>query len=763
MNWVTLTKQNLRLKRSARFLLIFSACSLAVAGAVWACAFEDDSSSSVFSPEAFVSKQYTPFSYDSEHWYYGGNVEISDNNNRFNSQVINEWDGYLNHTLSRSALRYLLLSAGKGGVDSVNNYITGKLKTLKQDTLHINVAGLDKNKIASLFNYLKLAKDCETFAVGEDRDWYNAPKQAASTPIGLEKSLSTAFTNSKDAFIKERLWFQLARYYFFNDDTATASGKRQVNTRAKMLVLFDKYKSTFPQNLTYYRTLGYVAGYYRRKGDFALSNYLYSRCYDFSFEMKIPSKFSFRAQQEADWRETLALAKNKEEKITLWHMLGMEYDPVRAIKAIAALDARTDKMDLLLSRLVNSREPGDNSTYFIPRLQNQGDGPPVVKENDKIALKEINLVDSIAKNNNTAKPYFWNIAAGYLYYMHGDYIQAGNFYAAAKTQMPANDKLIMAQYKMLTIFLDVDRLKHIDAQTEAKLVEPLNWLKDLQDGHIHIDGLRPGLCSGAIARVFLNQRDSLKADCFTDTIVSYANDAWVQKFINMMNKPNKTPFEKTMLRYYPHTLDELYYHQAASLVYTGNIDKAITLMGKAIKTSKDTLPGNPFNSRLNDCHDCDHAAPQKQKFTALTFLKTLQKIKADLAAGTDTYRNASFLANAYYNITYYGNARQFYQDDVFKGIDINDQKIPEKYYLLARKYAQTDEQKAKCTFMASKCERNEYYNNTFGGGALNTDDVPPPPAGKYFKELKGNYAQTAYYKEVLRECGYFKSFVNAKN
>ncbi len=657
-------------------------------------------------------------------------------------------------------MRYLLLSADKGGIDSVYNYITGKLHALKQDTLHINVAGLDKNKIANLFNYLKLAKGCEIFAVGEDRGWYDAPKPPPSAPKSLENSLSTAFTNSKDAFVKERLWFQLTRYYFFNDDTA--SSKTQVNTRAKILTLFDKYKSAFPQNLTYYRTLGYVAGYYRRKGDFALSNYFYSRCYDFSFEMKIPSKFSFRAQQEADWRETLALAKNNEEKITLWHMLGMEYDPVRAIKEIAALNPRTDKMDLLLSRLVNIREPGDNGEYSISHPLNEQE-MQAEKDNDKSARKEIRLVDSLAKKGNTAKPYFWNIAAGYLHYLHKDYADAGKFYAAAKSQMPANDKLIMAQYKMLAIFLDVNRLKRIDAQTEAKLVEPLNWLKDLQDGKVHIDKLRPGLCSGTIARIYLNQHDSLKAECFIDTIVSYANNNWVQKFIDLMNKSNKTPFEKTVLRYYPHTLDELYYHQAASLVYDENIDKAIALMGKAIKTSKDTLPGNPFNARLNDCHDCDHAAHQKQKFTALTFLKTLQKIKADLAAGTDSYRHAWLLANAYYNITYYGNARQFYEDDVFKGIDINAQKIPEKYYLLARKYAQTDEQKAKCTFMASKCERNEYYNNTFGGGSLNTDDAPMPPAGKYFKELKENYAQTAYYKEVLHECGYFKSFVDAKN
>jgi len=534
-----------------------------------------------------------------------------------------------------------------------------------------------------------------------------------------------------------------------------------VNNDADILALFNKYKDTFPQNLTYYRALGYVAGYYKQAGDYAEANYLYSRCYDFSYKMKIPSKFSFHPQQETDWQQTLKLAKNKEEKITLWHMLGMEYDALRAIKEIIALDPKTDKADLLLSRLINSRENSDNSQYYLPNLSrdsySENDTNNASCDTDKIVANEIKVIDSIALKNNTAKPYFWNIAAGYLHYMHKDYLQAGHFYSKAAKQLPNNDTLAIAQHKMLVILLNIDELKHIDAKTEEKLVEPLNWLKD-----INIPKLRLADCSGEIAKIYLKQHDTLKADCFNDTIIAYKNNKWVQKLVDLLNKPNKTAFEKTMVRYYPHKIDDLYYHQAAMLAYSDDIGKAIEIMSKVNESCMKnlTLPANPFNIHIQDCHDCDQAAPQKHQFTSLEFLKSMQTIQADYKNGKNRFGNALLLANAFYNISYYGNCRQFYGMDVFSGVDIYSQVISKKYYLLARKYAQTNEQRAKCTFMASKCEHNDYYT----GSGTDKDDNTKVVNGteKYFTELKNNYSTTKYYKEVLRECGYFRDFIHPK-
>ncbi len=713
---------------------------------VLACADSEPDTYSIFSPEAFVQKDYTPFFYDNEYWYYGKSVETDEINSRFNNEVITDWDNYLNHKLDTGTLQYLFFKCDRKNIDSVFTMLNNKVP----DTLTTKINKLNTANINTLFNYLKLAKSCEQFAVGEYHGWYDGPTPQPAAPKVLEAPLSSAFNNAKEPFVKQRLWFQLIRYYFFCD----TAKQQPINDNTKILAVFHKYQSTFPQNLIWYRALGYIAGYYKRAGEYAQANYLYSRCYDYSFELKIPSKFSFHPQEEDDWDKTLKLAKNKEERITLWHLLGMEYDPVRAIREIVAIDPKSDKVDLLLSRVVNMRENGDERNYLFNPHADEGSS----LDTGSIEGNEIKLVDSIALKNNTAKPYFWNIAAGYLHYMQGQYKQTEMFYARAKKQLPVKDTLVMAQYKMLSILLYVNELKHIDSKTETKLVEPLNWLKN-----VHMPYLRVGSCSGEIAKVFLAQGDSLKADCFTDTIITY-NDVWVQRMLNLINKPNKTSFEKTMVRYYPRTANELYYHQALKLVYREDINGAITIVKKTTNINNYDLPANPFTIHINDCHDCDQAVKQKKKYNTLTFLNTIQNMRLALNAGTNRYQNALLLANAFYNISYYGNNRSFYDDAIPNDHPIYSQQIAKKYYLLALKYAQTSEQKAKCTFMLSKCEHNKYYTDNGLGTTYNYEEnteIPPP--GKYFAQLKKHYNNTAYYREVLQECGYFRKFVNDKS
>jgi len=63
-------------------------------------------------------------------------------------------------------------------------------------------------------------------------------------------------------------------------------------------------------------------------------------------------------------------------------------------------------------------------------------------------------------------------------------------------------------------------------------------------------------------------------------------------------------------------------------------------------------------------------------------------------------------------------------------------KITEKYYLMAAKVAKTQELKANSGYW----------------------DIESVFSGKYFSVLKARYEDTKFYEEVLKECGYFKSY-----
>lgn len=736
---------------------------LSAGGIVWACSdYGFDYEYSSFSPEAFVSEEYSPFFYTEYISYYGDSYKS--NTSRYNDVIINEWSDYFNGKLDKKSLEYLLTTATAKKIDSVYGNVKGKIAVLPDAMPQLKSLKLDRKKIKAFFDYLLLAKSTEAFAATNvTHSW--EPQPQISVPATLEVHLLKSFKTTKDPFIKQRLWFQLVRYYYFQergDSTLSAAASKTLHT-------FNTYKNSFPQNMMYYRTLGYVAGWHYKNKNYALSNYLNSLCYNYSREAKIPAEWSFHPQEETDWITTLSMAKTTAEKVTLWQLLGIHYDAQRAIQEIIKLDAKSEKLDLLLARVINITEYNLGNFY-------QSVPDSAAKQNLK---QNTAFISGIALKNSTAKPYFWNLAAGYLNFMSHDYAAARSFYNAAKQQLPKEDRLIMAQYKILDWTLYVKELKKIDAAAEAQMIEPLNWFADLKENKDTITSLRfyKALDESInnIAGLYKKQGEWIKANAFKRYFDFYRDNSKIEQMKALLQKQHKTAFEQAMLRYYPFDMHDLCYHQSQVLTYQDKIDEAIVMMNKS-ESQGYIMPANPFNIRINDCHDCDHSIKQHKDLYAIDLLKAMQSMKAEIRQGKNVYNNAYLLANAFYNITFYGNSRMFYQAKVMQS-DGNtpfeipaafrpmllSNKVAEKYYLIAANAAKTRAQKARCIFMASKCDRNESYNIAYNKPENATSsywnlDIEPVFFGKYFPVLKRQYADTKFYEEALKECGYLKSY-----
>jgi hypothetical protein len=758
-------------KISKKFLLIFSLGLFSAGGIVWACAGGewDESEYSNFAPEAFVDLQYSPFFYTSWQSYYG--TDVNDNSNtRYNTSIVQEWKSYLDYRVSEKDLNTLLFSASYKGIDSAYQYFKGKLTSLPANLQDLKTSGLKRKQVDPFFTYLLLAKQCEQFAVSELTYYWDEKVPVVIPEPAIKISLVKGFKKNRDPFIKQRYWFQLIRYAYFDELPALNADSSAGPDNSGLVSLFKQYENSFPKNSIYYRALGYLAGHYYKRQDYAQANYLYSLCFNFSSEMKIPSKWSFHPQDERDWVGSLAMAKNKEEKITLWQMMGIVHDENRAIENIYKLDPKSDKLDLLLSRLINRIEVPNHESYLDSAQQ------------IKVTIEDIALVDRIAVNADTRKPYYWNLVAGYLHSLNGDFANARKFYDQVKVQLPKNDRLVEAQYRLLDWTLYLSRLRKIDSKAETEMVDALNWLADLRDQKDTVTNLRYQRALNesinGLANRYKKQGDLLKSNCFQSSTAFYAKNENIEALKSLLGKKSKSPFERAMLRYYPFDLGDLYYHQGLMQVYQEKTDAAIALFEKSDGKASYELLANPFNSRINDCHDCDFAAVQAKKYTAVSLLQTIKAIKGEIAAGKNLYTNNYLLGNVYYNITHYGNARDFYQteitgSDATSAMDIPKEfrrpftsgKIAEKYYLQARAAASTSTQKARCTFMAAKCERNDIYNLTYNDQAnekkyywdFNFETIP---FGKYFAELHTQYSNTPYYKEILKECGYFKSYVD---
>ncbi|MBS1566357.1 MAG: hypothetical protein JST39_18385, partial [Bacteroidetes bacterium] len=354
-----------------------------------------------FTPEVFVDSAYSPFFYTQVAYYHIGFDD--EYNTRFSEQNVRDWQGYLDRKPSKEELKYLLDDAGIPSIDSALAWAKGRDGWLPAGLQSVGW-GRDK-KTVSFLQYLRLARMGEHFSV-KHNDYWAADEKKDKKPvidsIQLKKDLATGFAGAKDPFMKERYWFQLLRYYFFTGFSD------------EVITLFDREEKSFQHDKLYYRGLAYTAGAWFHKKNYGRSNYLYSRVYDGCNELKTIAHQSFLPKEESDWKATLALCRNSNEQAVVWQMLGLYHmDEQRAIGEIYKLDPKSPRMDLLLARAVNRSEQsfstGADNPYGETRTRDSADASLLA------------LTTRIATAGNTAKPWMWQLATGYLYMLDGKY------------------------------------------------------------------------------------------------------------------------------------------------------------------------------------------------------------------------------------------------------------------------------------------------------------------------------------------------------
>lgn len=718
---------------------------LACAGGWWGI-----KESTNYTPELFADKAYSPFFYQVDYFYYGidyDNVQ----NNRYNSDVANDWHKYLDKQCTISEVTDVLFNTTAGTIDTFINKPQSVPPAFANNNL---VRSKDKKKTA-FFNYLSLAKEAEKFALQSPDGWSyydEKPKSKRTASAAFCIKVLNAYKSQKDEFIKQRLLFQLVRAYYFNRDYNSCTA------------IFEGNVSSFPKNTMYYRTLSYAAGAYMKSGNISKANYYYSLVYNGADELKTTAHFSFKPQDEKDWQQTLALCKTNDEKCTLWQMLGVFYkDEIRSMNEIIKIDPKSEKLELLLVRAVNKIETNlfdsDLSTYDIPRAyENKGVAEGKLAELQKLA-------DGAIKSGNMAKPYQWHMALGYLQILNHDTKNAALNLAEAK-KSSNNDKLIASQARLLELINSVSSASTLNEKTENQLLPELEWLGTLskQENAEVRNFLADTWIKKTMAAKYRKQNDLQKAEFYGESREYYTKENQLHAMQEFLLKKDKTPYEKYCEGIYAYNAGILFEYESIMATLNGNIEQAITLMEKAGKRGETELLSNPFNGGIKDCHDCDHAVTQKTKYTKISTLKKMKEMKDRLS--TDVYNNALLLGNAFYNINFYGSSRMFYYNPVLdQGTSSLEMLQKEylasltsmaqagKYYKMALDAATTPEQKAKCTYLLAKCERNEWFNQ--GGGEKGPDFI----AFKNFAALS-NYASTNYYKDVIKECGWFKKYAH---
>jgi hypothetical protein len=744
-----------------KLLIAFSGLTLLVYGTIYACADGDWgwSFDSNFTPETFVDKSYSPL-FLSNDIFYGIGFD-TEHVTRFNTENVKDWSTYLEGKINEKDLAFFLTDSSSADVaDLVLFYKNGK--TNKFSEKWNKKLKLNDSQIKDFLLFLNDAQTVETYSTQKYDSWnYDETVQTQKlTNLNWIKSIEKKYNDSKDSFLKNRYWFLVIKASFYSD--------RQVNA----VSFFYQTEKTMPKNTLYYRALAYVAGVEYKQKNYAKSNFIYSQVFDKCPTMRIVSAYCFHPQDQKDWKQSLSMAKTDDDKAALWAIQGYYNDEEKAIAEIYKIEPKNQHLDFLLTRLVNNEENKiDQSFKDKTVLENKK------RTKDSIHKSAIDLVTKIAQSDKTSKPYLWNVAAGYLETLDGNFKQADKNFDKAEKKMPKTP-LAINQVRLLRFVNNLSKIDQLNPENEKTILADLSWLY-FELPKKPIENFRyenaAQWSKNYLAALYRSQKNIVMTEIFNHESSFYDNEKQLLAMKDFLSKENKTEIEKIGSSIYEIKLADINYFQGVKATFENKIPEAIAFMKQSDKLQNTVFYGNPFLGNIKDCHDCDHQAPQKKKYTMIDFLTIIKKMQDNVAKQVDVYNNNLLLGNAFYNITHFGNGRVFYEGniagsgsapDFFRDpirYMITNCSLAKAYYEKAFLATKNIEQKAKTQYMIAKCERNDYYNKKYYSLNLSTWDIRDDKtnfiAWQGFKILKANYSKTKYYKEIINECGYFKTYV----
>ena len=471
--------------------------------------------------------------------------------------------------------------------------------------------------------------------------------------------------------------------------------------------------------------------------------------------------------------ESLKYCKNNDERAALWFLSEFKGPTIAldAMKNIYELNPKSPYLELLLNREVIrvEREVLPSTDYYWSGYKDY------LKRNDYIE-QDLNekitaLVKSIATEKKTLHPYVWYLAAGYLMTLNNENHGAPTFYYYAKDSWPRTDTLNRKNIRLFETTNDIIGLSSVYA--ESSILKNMIWLQNNNEAAFLFARQK-------LARLYAGQFDIVRThlllgdEHFNYNLTSSPKEEPIDNLITFLEKPAKTEYEKFLEEIYKYSVKDLYDIKGTIYLSQHRFIDALEAFRKG--NGGEVLQADPFTTHIKDCIDCDIRDKTSKRYSKKDF--TLRILKLDSLAKIDENNAAHYyylLGNGLYNATLYGNcwgAVSYYKDFDFGGYnkdkdwELYDCSRAQVYYLKAMGLSDDNEFKARCCFMAAKCEQNTFYMD-FGAGKIKIDEKNfwknySQEKLKYrnnFKILFDKYSDTEFYKEAIKECKYFNEFV----
>ena len=686
----------------------------------------------------------------------------------FTTTMFADWHGYLKD-VTDADWRKILMTATSDELAHIQLRLAGKSQIAPKgyETSSIWKSTLAHAKLVAAIELVQLAREVEPEATLDQYDSNGSPKRTLLPPLALLTRAKAGLASAPDPFIAQRYAFQAMKLLFYRMDW---KGAIAFFDKTPALAAPSDARSGSPDRAAPpnggaqsidlpWRARYYLAGALKEDRQLARANLELALVHGSYSPLAALSAKDFHPKEDGDWHDSLKLARTPHDKALLWRLVGMKLDPLVAIQEILKLDPRSNLVALLLVREMTKAELITGEAYG---------GPP---EPEQLAAqrKELAAIEKIANQvlaSNGDRPWLMELLLGHIASKRGDLATARSHLELAVKLKPNDPRVASQARASLALALVLDW--KINPQREEALAAQMN-------GIVADFGREAAVSSevrGKLAPVYAKAGKTVEAeflepstgDAFDrigrptlprDT-KKWADIAFIKQMIAQLDR-STTAFEKFLLTQTTFTKQHLQHDLALRFLLNGDFATSARLF-ETTPTDSAPLHTDPFVTHIIDSIEDDHQKLANAKWTHATLAARLVELqRAAGGKGEPAAQAAMLLGNALYNITLNGNARIVLRDSHHA---THEAHAAEHWYKRAFELSTNRELRAQAAFMAAKAELGSLFDAADQANQANpsADAVTLIPK-TWYPILKG-FANTRYYKEVLAECGRFRSWVS---
>ncbi|MCB0552337.1 MAG: hypothetical protein KDD02_02205 [Phaeodactylibacter sp.] len=621
---------------------------------------------------------------------------------------------------------------------------------------------LRRNKCEETVTYLIFAKECEPYVI-QHKPW-EKPRAIYDVMQKLISKGLRDFRKTKSHYIKLRYAYQIIRLAHYS---------KQYEQVLKL------YDALMPQidndpSLIEYWIMGHRAGALQALGRNAEAAYLFSRIFENCPSKRETAYRSFRIKNDEEWKQCLVLCQSDRERAVLYAIRANMPDSKLLVemKNIYTLDPTSPFLELLLIQEMkklerqllglgfNDKRARNKAYYNIP-------GPDAGAR--VVGLQQ--FVTQVLAEGLMPDESLWRLANGYLYLIAGNYVDARK--ALQEAHRVNTDKLLKEQLEVFDLVLKISSYQTVTDSMENEV----GYIREYDPLYYKYEDFT-NFTDDKLAQLFRQQGYPGKAFLMNYSLGSLRPNPQpeiMDELIAICLDTNRTRLEDQLVMQGDSTfLNQLLDMRATYLMGQFQFEAALETLKKMDRVEWDNFGlFNPFVERLNDCVKC-RLPDTVTVINKGELLERLLDMEYRAKAATERSDWLYYqLGLALYNMSYFSyswRAMDYYRSGASLSVEnlkngdgvVPDPRFPfgnreqfdcsrARYYFERARIVTTDPNlAARATFMAAKCERNEYYVNRWRADAKQTFDN--------FELLLQNYPDTEFFLQAIQECKYLQAY-----